>query len=202
MSHQAEQDNPTPLLRQETSNLSDYTVDSNSTFVNTPSPAATPGSPVHHRTGYRRLASFNNEDTAYHGPRHSPNSSQTIQEYGLGIKNLKPLPSSSRASPGGPDAASSANPLLSPPLLQSIREHEQDDRGREDNGNWDDYPSKPDPYQPFVANSDTEQLHRQTTVPTVQSVDPRGTQSCTTFLQAYQTPSHHGVYGISKCCSY
>lgn len=177
MSHQAEErDNPTPLLRQETSNLSDYTVDSTSTFVNTPSPAATPGS-VHHRTGYRRLASFNNADTAYHGPRHSPSSSQTLQEYGLGIKNLKPMPSPSPAGLSSSDAPSSANPLLSPPLLQSRSEHKQVDRERESDGDWDDYTSRPDPYQPFVASAETEQLRNQTTAPTAQSLDPQGTQS-------------------------
>ncbi|KAL8760297.1 MAG: hypothetical protein Q9184_003392, partial [Pyrenodesmia sp. 2 TL-2023] len=173
MSHQEERDNPTPLLRQETSNLSDYTVDSTSTFVNTPSPAArTPGSPVHHRTGYRRLASFNDADTAYHGPHHSPSSSQNLQEHGLGIKNLKSLPSPSRSGLSNHDPPSSANPLLSPPLLQSGREYKQVNRERESDGDWDDYTSRPDPYQPFVASAETEQLRRQTTAPTAQSVDP------------------------------
>lgn len=155
--------------------LSDYTADSTTTYVNTPSTAPTPGSPVHHRTGYRRLASFNDQDTAYHGPQHSPKPSRNLQEHGLGIKNLKPLPSPSRAGLGSPETPGSRNALLSPPLVQSRREYKPvDDQTREDNGDWDDYTSRADSFQPFVADSETERLHRQTTAPTVQSFEPLG----------------------------
>ena len=169
---------PSPPLRQETSNLSDYTVESTSTFVNTPSTAPTPGSPVHHRTGYRRLASFNNQDTAYHGPQHSPQSSRNLQEHGLGIKNLKALPSASMAGRNSPDNPAQGNPLLSPPLLKPQREYKPlQGPMTERHGEWEDYTPKSDPYQPFVADSETENLHRDTTVPTVHSFEPPGTYS-------------------------
>ncbi|KAL8827537.1 MAG: hypothetical protein Q9170_006979 [Blastenia crenularia] len=166
-------DTPSPLLRQETSNLSDYTVDSTSTFVNTPATAATPGSPVHHRTAYRRLVSFNDEDTAYHGPEHSRQSSRNLQEHGLGIKNLKPLPPASPAGRSSPDTPASSNPLLSPPLLASRREFKPVNTPiTEGHSDWGDYTSRPDPYTPFIADPETESLRKQTTAPTVRSFEP------------------------------
>ncbi|KAL9011317.1 MAG: hypothetical protein Q9173_003827 [Seirophora scorigena] len=162
-------------LRQKTSNLSDYSVDSTSTFVNTPSTAPTPGSPVHHRTGYRRIASFNNQDTSYHGPDHSPKPSRSPREHGLGIKNLNPLPSPSPSQLGftSPDPSASAKPLLSPPFLQSRGEYKPvEGQIREENGDWDD--DRADPYQPFVADSESENLRKQPTAATVQSFEPPG----------------------------
>ncbi|KAL8718600.1 MAG: hypothetical protein Q9225_004285 [Loekoesia sp. 1 TL-2023] len=165
-----------PSLRQETSNLSDYTVDSTSTFVNTPTTAPTPGSPVHHRTGYRRLASFSDQDTAYHGSEISPPSHKKLQEHGLGIKNLKPLPSAASPGHSNPDTPASASPLLSPPLLQSRRKYKPlQSPVTEGPGDWEEYTPRSEPYQPFVADSETENLRQQTTAPTIQSIEPSGT---------------------------
>lgn len=169
-------DIPNLALRQQTSSLSDYTVDSSSTLVNTPSIAPAPGSPVHHRTGYRRIASFNDQDTAYHGPEPSPRPGHNLQEHGLGIKYLKPLPSPAEHS--SPELPASANPLLSPPSLQSRREYKPlQATTTEDPGDWDDYAPRSDPYQPFVADSETESLRKQNTAPTVQSFEPSGTDT-------------------------
>ncbi|KAL8936954.1 MAG: hypothetical protein Q9216_004669 [Gyalolechia sp. 2 TL-2023] len=165
-----------PPLRQHTPNLSDYTVDSSTTFFDTPSTAPTPGSPVHHRTGYRRIASFNDQDTAYHGPEPSPRPGRNLQEHGLGIKNLKPLPSPAEQS--STETSASANPLLSPPLLKSQREYKPLQATiTEGHGDWEDYAPRSDPYQPFVADSETENLRKQTTAPTVQSFEPSGTDA-------------------------
>ena len=175
MSHKAGKDIPSLPSSQETSNLSDYTVDSTSTFVNTPNSAHTPGSPVHHRSSYRRLASFYDEDTGYHGPEPSPKPGRSLQEHGLGIKNLKPLPSSAQGGVSSPGPPASANPLLSPPLIQSPREYQPvADHIKEDNGDWGDYSSTADPYQPFVAESETEGLRKPTRAPTVQYFEPLG----------------------------
>ncbi|KAL9599061.1 MAG: hypothetical protein Q9219_004095 [cf. Caloplaca sp. 3 TL-2023] len=186
-------DEPSPLLRQETSNLSDYTVDSTSTFVNTPATIPTPGSPVHHRTGYRRLVSFNDQDTVYHGPERSPEQGDRQQEHGLGIKNLNPLPSPSptiTASPTGrrrSGTSASANPLLSPPLLQSKREYKPLQTPiTEGHGEWEDCSSGPDPYQPFVADAETEDLRKQT-----KGVTPQPQGQSDTWCKA-KKQLHHG----------
>ncbi|KAL8943583.1 MAG: hypothetical protein Q9211_000937 [Gyalolechia sp. 1 TL-2023] len=169
---------PSLPLRQQTPNLSDYTLDSTTTVVSTPSTAPTPGSPVHHRTSYRRIASFNDQDTAYYGPEPSPRPGRDAQEHGLGIKNLKPLPSASAAEHSSPETATSANPLLSPPLLQSRREYKPLEATiTEGDGGWGEYAAKSDPYYPFVADSETENLRNQTTAPTVQSFEPSGTET-------------------------
>ncbi|KAL8972230.1 MAG: hypothetical protein Q9197_002873 [Variospora fuerteventurae] len=170
MDRSAVGDTAKPPLREQPSNASDYTVDSTSSFVNTPTIAFTPDSPVHHRTGYRRVASFNNQDTAYHGPDH-PLKPSREQEHGLGIKNLKALPSSSQASLSGPDAPASAKPLLFPPFVQPRREYKPaGEQIREENGNWDGYTT--DPYQFSVASSESQHLREQTTAPTGQSFEP------------------------------
>ncbi|KAL8982561.1 MAG: hypothetical protein Q9177_005234 [Variospora cf. flavescens] len=170
MDRSAVRDTTNPSLCQKSSNASDYTVDSTSTFVNTPSIAPSPDSPVHHRTGYHRVASFNNQDTAYHGPDHPLNPSRD-QEHGLGIKNLEALPSSSQAGLSGPDAPASATPLLFSPFVQPREEYKPaSEEIREENGNRDG--CRTDTYQPFVASSESQHLREQTTAPTVQSFEP------------------------------
>lgn len=177
MSYKAREDLSSPL-RQENSNLSDYTVDSTSTFVNSPSSVHTPGSPVHHRTSYRRLASFNDEDTAYHGSDNPPKPSESLQEYGLGIKNLRPLSVPPQTVVSSPSTPCSVHPLSYPPLTQSRQEYQLvSDSSKEDNGDWVDYPSEVDSSQPFVADSETEGLRNQTTAPAVQTCQPPG-MSC------------------------
>ena len=175
MSYKARKDPSSPPLPQETSNLSDYTVDSASTVVNTPSSVHTPGSPIHHRTSYRRLASFNDQDTAYYGSDNLPKPSESPKEYGLGIKNLKPLSMPSQTALSSPSTASSVHPLSYPPLIQSRRDYQLvSDPSKEDNGEWVDYPSEADPSQPFVADSETEGLRNQTTAPAAQNYEPTG----------------------------
>lgn len=185
MDRSAVRDTTNPSLRQKPSNASDYTVDSTSTFVNTPSIAFTPDSPVHHRTGYRRVASFNNQDTAYHGPEH-PLKPSRDQEHGLGIKNLKALPSSSQAGLSGPDASASAKPLLFSSFVQPRQEYKPaGEQIREENGSWDGY--RTDPYQPSVTSSKSQHLREQTTAPTVQSFEPPGMH--------FDSPCLHGYGG-------
>ncbi|KAI4197897.1 MAG: hypothetical protein LQ350_005656 [Teloschistes chrysophthalmus] len=151
----------TPTLRQQPSNLSDFTVDSTSTFVDTPATAPTPGSPVHHRPGYQRLGSLNEQDTAYHGR-------QISQEHGLGITNLNSLPSSLPQARSTPGAPASANPLLSPPLLKSQIGYKRldDDPIQEGDEGWEHDASQNEPFQPFRADSETESLRKQAPAPT------------------------------------
>ena len=199
MSHKAGKDVPSLPSRQETSDLSDYTIDSGSTFLDSPN-SAHAGSPIHHRTSYRRLASFNGQDTAYHGLDQSPRPSRNLEEHGLGIKNLKPLPSQIGVGSSGPP--SSANPLLSPPLTQSRQDYQPVvDHTKENNGDWGDYTSRADPYQPFVAEPETERLHKQTTAATVQSFEPLG-MHCTSFLpfsKSNQPTCKYGRMFLEPC---
>lgn len=180
MSFHTTQAVPSLPLHQEASDLSDYTVDSTSTFVDSsPATAPTPGSPVHHRLGYRRIASLSGQDTAYYGPERSLNRVEDSHEHGLGIKNLKPLPS---ASPGGrssPSTPASANPLLSPQTTQSQNAHRSwdDNSLREGNEDWEEDVPRTDPFQPFVADAETEGLRKHTPAPTAESFEPPGTSS-------------------------
>ena len=175
MSHTANRSSFSPPPRPPDSTPSDYTVDTNSTAVNTPTSAPTPSSPVHHRTVYRRLASLpelNDQDTAYHGPEESPRHTRNNSEQGLGIKVLRSLPSALAIGQNSPDTPGSSKPLLSPTLNQQRREYQlQDDQIREGNENWHDYAPGTEPYQPFVAGSETENLRKQATV---RSFEPPG----------------------------
>lgn len=171
-----------PPLPQETS-LSDYTVDSNTTFVETPATAPTPGSPVHHRPGYRRITSLNDQDTAYHGPEYSPHRRENSHGHGLGIKNLKPLPSAPPRARSNYVTPASADPLLSPPPMQSQRGYRPLDNDPLPEGNepWDENASRNEPFQPFVADSETESLRNQTPAATVQSFESPGTLELAIF---------------------
>lgn len=169
-----------PPLPQETSNLSDYTVDSNSTFFDTPAAALTPGSPLHHRSGYRRVASFTDQDTAYHGLEDSKQPSASIQGQGLGIKNLKPLPSSSPGDSSNFGTPSSNNALLSPPSarspppVQSQTSYRQfEDPIREASDAWHNNGPAAEHHQPFIADSETESLRKTSHAPTIQSFEPQ-----------------------------
>ncbi|KAL8840047.1 MAG: hypothetical protein Q9176_004069 [Flavoplaca citrina] len=169
-----------PPIPHETSNLSDYTVDSNTTFYDTPNSVPTPGSPVHHRVGYRRVASFNDQETAYHGPEDPGKRAATIQGQGLGIKNLKPLPASSPGesvlfgSPPSNSALLSPPFARSPPPLQSQTSYRQiEDPIREGHGDWQDDGPATENYQPFTADLETESLRKNTRAQTVQSFEPQ-----------------------------
>ena len=169
-----------PPSTQETSKLADCPIQSDQTAISTPSPISATSSPVHHRTGYRRLASFSGQDTAYHGPHHSPSSSRDAEELGLGIRNIKSQPNFpqaglNEASPISPETPSSANPLLSPLQAQSKFERQQGGTyTRGIDGDWDDHAAKIEPYQPFIAGPETENLHRRATAQTAQSFAPSG----------------------------
>lgn len=173
-----------PHLRQETSNLSDYTVDSFSTFVDTPATGPAPGSPVHQRSGYRRVASFNDQDTAYHGPKDPRHPSGSLQGHGLGIggvKALSPLPSASPATSKSQGTPASIDALLSPPFApsppsaQSQTVYRQfEDPIREDYDTWQHDGSGAEPDQPFTADSESESLRKQPPAPTVQSFESSG----------------------------
>ncbi|KAL8648514.1 MAG: hypothetical protein Q9226_005957 [Calogaya cf. arnoldii] len=181
-----------PPLPNEASNLSDYTVDSNSTFFDSPATAPTPGYPVHHRAGYRRVASFN-QDTAYHGTEDTRERSGSIQEQGLGIKNLKPLPSSSPGDSSSFSTPASNKAFLSPPFArspppaQSTTNYGQfDDALREGRDAWQNNGPAAEQYQPFTADSETESLRKTTHAPTVESFEPQESW-CKTKRQL-----HHG----------
>jgi len=181
MTFHAGRTTPSVQLRQGPSNISDYTIDSTSTFVESPpATAPTPGSPVHHRPGYRRIASLGGQDSAYHGSERSPNPLEDVHEYGLGIKNLKPLPSASPGGRSGPSTPASGNPLLSPPTAQSQKAYGSwdEDPISEGNEDWGDNVPRTEPFQPFVADAETESLRKHTTAPTVESFEPPGTSCC------------------------
>lgn len=165
------------LMQKETSNASDYTVDSTPTFIETPEIGFTPDSSVQQRPGYRRVASLGEQDTTYHSPEHWPQSSEGSCGNGLGINNLQRL---SSALPGGgspPATPGSSNPLLSPQAAHSQRAYRPPDHDPMSVGNkaWMDDASSTDPFQPFIANSETETLQKQTTTPTGLSFEPSGT---------------------------
>ena len=171
-----------PPLHQESSDLSDYTVDSTSTVVETPVSALTPGSPFKHRPGYRRIASLNDQDTAYRGSTYKPHRSEESNGHGLGIKNLERLPFASPGEGSHPATPGSANPLLSPASVQSQKAYRPlDDPISEGNEVWEESYARTEPYQPFVVDSETESLRRHTTGPTVQSFEPPGMLKCSSI---------------------
>ncbi|KAL8991164.1 MAG: hypothetical protein Q9169_007932 [Polycauliona sp. 2 TL-2023] len=169
-----------PPLPRDTPNLSDYTVDSNTTYYDSPATVPNPGSPVHHRAGYRRVASFNDQDTEYHGSHEARDRSPSIQGQGLGIRDLKQLPSPSPAGSSAFGTPASNNGLLSPPFArspppaQSHTSYRQfEDPTREGQVPWHATPPAEESYQPFQAESETASLRKTTThAPTVESFEP------------------------------
>ena len=135
------------LLRQPSSHLSEFSINSNATLVDSPP------SPTLHRHGYRRTNSAVEEASSDHGaalPQHDG--------HGLGISILneqkrvsiarKPVPSQS--SPG------SADLLLSP--MSAYRPGEDHfDEDREETLHSDPNPSS---HRTFTPNSDCEPLHK------------------------------------------
>lgn len=162
---------------------SDYSLDS------TPTIAASPESPVHHRPGYHRITSLNEVDTSYRRPgvdisggdtQLEPVSSlavphkgfgQSSQGRGLGIGNVDTprLSSVSRVAVGSkssPSPPPSADPLLSPSStrvgrdFRGLETHSEDDEP--DYGGHRRNDSNPAVFEPFTASSDQERLHRKT----------------------------------------
>ena len=171
-----------PPLHQESSDLSDYTVHSTSTVVETPVSALTPGSPFKNRPGYRRIASLNEQDTAYHGSTHKPHCSEDPNGHGLGIKNLQRLPFASPGEGSHPTSPGSASPLLFPASVQSQKAYKPlNDPISEGNEIGEENYAKIEPHQPFVVDSETESLRKHTTGPTVQSFEPPGMLKCSSI---------------------
>lgn len=167
MSLHTRRDNSKPPLQQENSKTLDYTVNFNSAFVVEPLAALSPGSAVQHQSGYHRITSLSEQDTAYYGPEHFPHPSEDIHQHGLGIK----------ASPGdrsSPVTPASTSTLLSPPPAHSQSPYGPVDNGPKLEGNrvWEDNISMTESYQPFVADLETESLRKNTTAPTLQSFEP------------------------------
>lgn len=149
MEHKSDQ--AATLLRQPSSHLSDYSLNSNSTLVTSPS------SPPLHRPGYRRAGSVIVEVTSSY-------EAGVPQQHGhgLGISGLseqkresitgKPITSKSiSVNPG------SADLLLSPMSTYRTGEDGFDD---EQEGNLHSDPNLSS-HQPFTANSDREPLQKR-----------------------------------------
>ena len=191
MSLRTGQANTTPQPRQETSSTSDYNVDFNSTFVVEPLAALTPGSVVQHQSGYHRVASLSEQDTAYHGPEHLPPHGEEIYAHGLGIKG-------SPGDPNSPATPASTSALLSPPPAHSQGLYRPLDNDPNSAGSkaWEDNISTAESYQPFVADSETESLRKNTTAPTVQSVEPPGTLKHPSVLINLIQSFRHSLSGV------
>ena len=146
MEHNADQADG--LLRQPSSHLSDYSLNSNSTLVTSPS------SPPLHRQSHLRAKSATEEDASVHG-------ASGAQQYGLGISSLneqkrvsitrKPVEhQSSSGTPG------SADLLLSPMSVYRSGE-DRFDEDQEENLRSDFCSAS---HQPFTSNSDREPLRK------------------------------------------
>lgn len=142
------------LLRQPSSHLSDYSLNSNFTLVTSPS------SPPLHRHGHLRANSDFEEDTSDHGAGASQQDG-----HGLGISSLNEQEQVSIArKPVGssPTAPGSAKLLLSPMSAEvggkGPRSVEDDlDQGREEQFRSG---SRSSSHQAFTENSDSEPLHK------------------------------------------
>ena len=132
------------LLRQPSSHLSDYSLNSNSTLVTSPT------SPPLHRYGHSRENSATEEGTSGHGA----GVSQQI-DHGLGITNIN---KQNRAS------------ITRKPVEGETRQREIrfDDEHEDNVHNDSDVPS----HQPFTANSDFEPLDKRSS-PTKADIECR-----------------------------
>ncbi|KAL8949757.1 MAG: hypothetical protein Q9222_004156 [Ikaeria aurantiellina] len=173
MSHQRDRSPRSPPLPPDSSTFSDYTTDSTSTYVDTP--GLTPGSPIHHRAGYSRVASFNDQDSAYYGPDGAFDQRKSSEGQGLGIKNSNPLPSASPTGKRSRGASILNDVLLSPPSSQVRKGHVGMEKPiLEGHEGWkEDDISKPEPHEAFVAGPETESLHKQAATLTKQSNGPQ-----------------------------
>ena len=173
-------DDRIPSLRQEPSNLSDYSVDSNSTVV------GSPPSPIQHRVGYRRVSSLGGRDFSYMGAGASHQEVDNVRgdSYvrGLGIENMKSarqasiqrVPVGSKTEPNTPQPA---DPLLSPPSNQrgqSIAPNvDHQTQYDPENFSFNRF-STPSLFQPFSAGSESESLHKKNLSPSIRSYEPLG----------------------------
>ena len=160
-------DDQPPSLRNEPSTLSDYSVDSNSTYVGSPL------SPIQHRASYRRVPSFGgailpNKSEAP-SSREAEDAGESSNARGLGIQNVLGARQASFrrghvASDSDSGTPKSADPLLSPPSAQLGRPHSQKSDFETQDENYEflysqfSTPSLP---QPFLADSEYESLHKK-----------------------------------------
>ena len=157
------------LLRQPSSHLSDYSLNSNSTLVTSPS------SPTFHRRGHLRAISEPEENA-------SDNENVVSQQegHGLGISNLNGKKRASIPRKPVGNKGNSVNPgsgdLMLSPLAADIGGDdspslkEDFDDGTEENHRT---PSNLSSHQPFTANSDHERLHKGG-YSTVHAFEPSG----------------------------
>ena len=150
------------LLRQPSSHFSDYSLNSNSTLVTSPT------SPPLHRHGHSREASATEDDTSGPGP-------SVLQQsgHGLGISNIneqKRAPVTRKPIEGRLSSTKSLSTelLFSPISAPRQREIRFDDE-HEDNVQHD---SSVPSHQPFTANSDLEPLDKRSS-PTQADIECR-----------------------------
>ena len=169
------EDQQPPLLEPASSDLFDKTINSSSTFV--PSVLSS----VHHRPGYQRITSAQQEeDISYKGPaRHQGEEADGDSVHGLRI-NFPDHDEQSltfgasvinRSTPNVPGSSSS---YLSP---ESVRSLKQSRTGLSDSPEDDalstlDRSSPSATFQPFIADDDREPLRRQRRSSTLQTVEP------------------------------
>ena len=153
------------LLRQPSSHLSDYSLNSNSTLVTSPTSPTSP--PLQHH-GHSREASATKEDTSGHGASLSQQSG-----YGLGITNVNEQKRASitrKPVDGRPSSIKSlSTELLFSPISAARQRQIRFDDEQEDNVHHDSgVPSQ----QPFTANSDLEPLDKRSS-PTQADIECR-----------------------------
>ena len=141
------------LLRQPSSHLSDYSLNSNSTFVTSPT------SPPLHRHGHSREASATEDDTS--------------GGHGLGISNINEQKRASitrKPVEGRTSSTKSLSPdlLFSPTSAARQRQIRFDDEHADNVHNDSDVPS----HQPFTAGSDLERLDKRSS-PTQADIECR-----------------------------
>ena len=169
-----------PSLRQEPSNLSDYSVDSNSTVV------GSPPSPIQHRAGYRRVSSLGGQDLSYMGAGASHQGADDARRSsyarGLGIENVNSAPRASVqrvpvGSKSEPNTPQPSDPLLSPPSAQ-LGQSFGPTMDHRTQGDPEDFSfaqfSTPSLSQPFSAGSESERLHKKNLSASIRSYEPSG----------------------------
>lgn len=180
-------ENGLPSLRPEPSDISDYSVGSNSTVV------ASPPSPIQQRAAYRRVSSLGGEDFSYTGAgtlhHEEGDVGGSSHARGLGIENVNSArqPSVRRAPIGSksePHTPQATDTLLSPPSAQLGQSHasKMDDQSQYDQedlafGRF----STPSLSQPFSASSESESLHKKNMSTSFESYEPSG--KCTLMLK-------------------
>lgn len=157
----------------------DYSVGSTPTLISSPL------SPIHHRSGYRPIAALPQEDTAYAGAQTRPDRDMVggsyrarAENHGLAIENLdtQPIVSISRVPVGGrsPRVVSmGADSLLSPSSTRLGRDSSQslNKEFEDEMGDLGRSRSTSRLYQPFMADSELEDLNKRNPADTIRSSD-------------------------------